>query len=273
MRISRPGIWQLNPYVNTTDPNNIQMGNPELDAVKNHSISANYGLFTRSLNVNANLSYSFENNGIEQITTQEEDVYTTTYENIGKRKNVGLSLNIRWTPKVNGDNLKWLEQLTINSNMGGRYVDIVANDGSNLKKDGFSANIFGGLQYSFPKSWKAYANVGYFTPYINLQSESSSFFFHRFSLNKSFKNERLNFSAYAQNPFKRKNNFKNKMNNEAYISETIMSNRIQNFGISVSFRFGEMKSQIQKARRGITNDDTMSGGQGGGENGQGGTQN
>jgi len=273
MRISRPGIRQLNPYEDTSDPQNIQRGNPELDAVKTHAISLNYGLFSRNLTLNTNLAYSFENNGIEQITTEDNEITTTTYENIGKRKNIELSLNIRWTPKVNADKLKWLEQLTLFSNMGGRYVDIVANNNSGMKKNGFSGNIFGGAQYSFPKSWKTFANVGYFSPYISLQSEGSSFFFHRFSVSKSFKNDRLNFSAYAQNPFKRTNEFKNKMENQAFISETIMSNRIQNFGISVSFRFGEMKSQIQKAKRGITNDDTISGGQGGGEGGQGGQQN
>ena len=63
------------------------------------------------------------------------------------------------------------------------------------------------------------------------------------------------------------------MNNQAFYSETIMSNKIQNFGISVSFRFGEMKSQIQKARRGIKNDDVMSGGQGEQSGGSAGGQN
>lgn len=273
MRISRPGIWQLNPYENTSDPNNIQKGNPALDAVKNHTISTNYGLFNRNLTLNVNLAYSFENNGIEQITTEQNKVVTSTYENIGKRKDIGLSLNLRWTPKMGGDKYKWLEQLSIFSNMGARYVDIKANNGSGLKKDGVSANVFGGAQYSFPKSWKAFVNVGYFSPYINLQSENSSFFFHRFNVSKGFNNDKLNISAYAQNPFKRIHDFRSTMNNQAFYSETIMSNKIQNFGISVSFRFGEMKSQIQKARRGIKNDDVMSGGQGEQSGGSAGGQN
>lgn len=30
MRIYRPGIWSLNPYLNDTDPSYISQGNPEL---------------------------------------------------------------------------------------------------------------------------------------------------------------------------------------------------------------------------------------------------
>ncbi|MDR3058717.1 MAG: TonB-dependent receptor, partial [Prevotella sp.] len=47
MRISRPGIRQLNPYVNSSDPTDIQVGNPKLDAVKTHSLSMNYGNFSQ----------------------------------------------------------------------------------------------------------------------------------------------------------------------------------------------------------------------------------
>ena len=46
MRISRPGIWQLNPYPNQTDTNYISYGNPNLDAVKSHNLSLNYSFFS-----------------------------------------------------------------------------------------------------------------------------------------------------------------------------------------------------------------------------------
>ena len=51
---------------------------------------------------------------------------------------------------------------------------------------------------------------------------------------------------------------------------------MRSVGISVSFRFGEMKEQIKKAKRGINNDDSMGSGQnnqGGGQGQGGGGQN
>ena len=62
MRISRPGIWYLNPYVNDVDPNNISYGNPNLDAEKQHNFNINYGAFSQKLNFNVTLSYAFARN-------------------------------------------------------------------------------------------------------------------------------------------------------------------------------------------------------------------
>ena len=42
MRIQRPGIWYLNPYVNNADPQNISFGNPNLDSEKSNNINLNY---------------------------------------------------------------------------------------------------------------------------------------------------------------------------------------------------------------------------------------
>ena len=67
MRIRRPSIWNLNPYVNTTDPENISYGNPNLDPEKSNRLHMNYSFFNSKFNFNANLSYRFENNAIEQV--------------------------------------------------------------------------------------------------------------------------------------------------------------------------------------------------------------
>lgn len=48
LRISRPGITLLNPYVNKSDPTSISYGNTNLDAEEVHNISLVYNLSTRS---------------------------------------------------------------------------------------------------------------------------------------------------------------------------------------------------------------------------------
>ncbi|MBK5721890.1 TonB-dependent receptor [Dysgonomonas sp. Marseille-P4677] len=271
MRIQRPGIYQLNPYENTSNPNYVQKGNSELDAVKNHSFSLNFGSFSKSLNFNANLSYDFENDGIESITTLEDSKSTTTYMNIGERKNWGLSGYVNWSPN---------DKIRIYSNMSGRYVDLKSSidplTNKRMSNNGFSGNIFAGGQYSFPYNFKSYLNTGYFSPWISLQGKGASFFFHSISFSKGFMNDRLQLRAYAQNPLKKENEFKNTISTDNFYSESFNSNRMRQFGFSVSFRFGEMKAQIKKAQRGINNDDNMGGGQenqGGQQGGQGGGQN
>lgn len=266
MRISRPGIWQLNPYTNSTDPQNISMGNPELDAVKSHSINANYGYFTPKVNLNLNMSYNFDNNGIERISTMDNNVKTTTYYNIGERKNLRMSAYINWSPNT---------KIRLYTNMSGGYADIKTNADASitngkLSNSGFTGSIFFGGQYSFPKSLRFYVNGGYFSPGVNLQTENSSFTFYSFSVSKGFMNDRLNFRVSAQNPFTKNRDFKTKTTSPDFYSESISTNHMRNFGVSVSFRFGEMKQQIKKIQRSISNDDTMGSGESSGQGQTGG---
>jgi len=269
MRISRPGIYQLNPYQNTSDPSFITIGNPGLDAVKSHSINSNYGFFTPKINLNINVSYNFENNGIERITTREDGVSTTIFDNIGKRKSVNFSAYVNWSIT---------DKLRLYSNMWGGYNDIKSNleastlseKFQNVSNSGFNGSIYGGAQYSFPKAFKIYANGGIMSPYIGLENKGSSFSFHSFSASKGFLNERLTFRGYIQNPFQKDREFKNEQISPIFYSETTTNRRMRSFGVSVSFRFGEMKAQIKKTQRKISNDDGMGGGQS--EGGQGGGQ-
>ncbi|MFV0535738.1 MAG: TonB-dependent receptor domain-containing protein [Dysgonomonas sp.] len=267
MRISRPGIWQLNPYENTSNPSFVQVGNPELDAVKSHSVNVNYGFFSPKLNINMNVSYDFQDNGIENVIEERGNVLYSTYENIAKRKELGANAYVNWSPN---------QKVRLYSNMSGRYTDIKANNNSGDKNHGFSGNVFAGGQYSFPKSLRFYLNLGYFSSGVSLQNEYSSFFFHGVSVSKGFMSDRLNIRAYAQNPLKKDHDWKTKSRSSVYYIESTSTNRTRSFGISVSFRFGEMKEQIKKAKRGINNDDSMGSGQsnqGGGQGQSGGGQN
>ena len=66
MRIQRPGIWYLNPYINDVDPQNISQGNPNLDSEKSNNVNLNFSKFTQKFSINASLSYTFVNNPIER---------------------------------------------------------------------------------------------------------------------------------------------------------------------------------------------------------------
>ena len=48
MRIYRPGIWYLNPYLNDSNPTNITQGNPNLDSEKSHAFNLSYSILRRS---------------------------------------------------------------------------------------------------------------------------------------------------------------------------------------------------------------------------------
>ena len=258
LRIWRPNIWYLNPYIDNSDPKNIRYGNPDLDVVKSHNFNLNYGVFKPKFNLNANLIYIFNNNSIEQITTLENDVSKTTYANIGKVKYGGLYFYGSWNP---------ITKLRIFANASAYYMDIKANNGTGMKNSGFQEYIFGGFQYNFPRDLTLAFNGGLVSPQTNLQGKYSGQHFSSLSLNKSFLKKNLTISFSAMNVFEDRLSYNSTTQTNQFRSTSNYSYLARNFRIGVSYKFGEMKQQIKKVQRGINNDDVKSGQSGGGEGG------
>ncbi len=251
MRISRPGIWYLNPYINTTDSTNISFGNPELDAAKYHSFNLNYSYFNPKLNMNVNLSYRFSDNSVQSYSWLDNDILYTSYYNIGETKGLNLSVYLNWRPHP---------KFNIYANMSGEYSNIKSNADHTIGNSGFSAFMFGGAQYTMPWDLILSANGFYMRSSINLQGTNPSFYNYGLSLSKSLLDKRLNIRVYARNPFTSSFDYTSKQSTPAFHLESTNQMKQRQFGISASFRFGEMKTQIKKTQRGITNDDVMSGG-------------
>ena len=266
MRIQRPGIYYLNPYVNNTDPQYVSSGNPDLDVEKAHNFNISYSVFKPKLNLSAGANYNFINNSIQRITEIREDVSYTTFQNIGKQKRVGTNMYFGWTP---------IKSLRITVNFSGMYVDIQADNASGMQNSGFSGYAYLDGQYTLPKDFRVsfYGMVS--SPNVNLQGRSSGYTYHGFGLNKSFLNKKLTVSLSATSPFNKFINFTSKNNNNPdYYSETISQIVIQNFNLRISYQFGELKQQaVKKTQRGISNDDAKagesSGSSGGGQQGGG----
>ena len=251
MRVYRPGIWHLNPYVNNIDPLNISYGNPDLDAEKNHNVSLNYGSFSQKLNLNASINYSITNNSITQYQFVENGVNNSTYDNIGKSQSIGLNAYIRWAPT---------QQLNMFINGNGDYVDISSNKDATLKNSGFSYRAFSGVTYTFPHEIRFSVNGGYFGSRIMLQSEMDPFFFMSFGLSKSFLNKKLDVAIRGNNPFQKYMDHKNYTTGKNFTQESLFRRPAQSISLNVTFRFGDLKSSIKRVQRGIRNEDIKSGG-------------
>lgn len=262
MRISRPGIWYLNPYVNDNDPQNISYGNPHLDAEKSHGVNMNYSMFTRKFNFNANLSYRFVNNGIESysfINPEENNRRERTYYNMGKNHTVGIYLYGRVNP---------IPLFNISVNAGLDYRDMESK-ARNLKKDGFQGRIFANGQINLPKDFNVMLFGGYYSGWLQLQSKSNAGSFHGITLNKNFLDKRLTIGISANSPFQKNRKWEQTTDGDGFREINTNFYRQRDFSLRVSYRFGTLKDSIKKVRRGISNDDQKSGG---GEGGGGGEQ-
>lgn len=262
MRIYRPGIWYLNPYLNDTDPSYISQGNSELDSEKSHAFNLSYSNFTQKFNINLSARYSFTNNSIENVTrlmpdTEIEglknptgkDVLYSTYANIGKTRYASVNGYVNWNAT---------SRTRIYMNMSGNYSYLEGGEG--MRNDGWSLFAYGGAQHTLPHDWRISMNVFGQTPWIMLQGKGSSFFDYGVSVNKSFLNKRLTLSAFASNFFKKYMNQSSTTEGSGFVRESNYKYSRQRFGVSVSYRIGELKASVKKAARTISNDDVKSGG-------------
>ncbi|WP_336528165.1 outer membrane beta-barrel family protein [Bacteroides acidifaciens] len=279
MRIWRPGIWNLNPYFNNQDPMSISQGNPDLKSEKNHAFDIAYSNFSAKFNINVSLRHSFGNNGIERvsrlITNENGEIFDdnpehmapngamySTYDNIGKNRDTGLSLYLNWnaSPKTR-----------IYVNGRGSYRDL-KSEAQGLHNYGWNVSCHGGIQHTLPLKIRLSLNGGGSTPYISLQGKGSGYQYYSIGLNRSFlKDDRLTLNLYCNNIFEKYRTYNSHTKGDNFISKSSGKYPNRYVGFSISYRIGELKASVKKAARSINNDD-VKGGEGGGNAGGGGGQ-
>lgn len=251
MRIQRPGIWFLNPYVNNSNPNNISYGNKDLDVEKTHNFNLNYGSFSQKLNYNATLSYSFTQNSITSyVFVDENGVTNNTFRNIGSDHSVGLEGFANWSPT---------SVIRMNVNSSVNYTDIQSTVDSSVRNNGFSGRAFGGVTFTLPQEFRLSVNGGVFSSRIQLQTTQRAFYFYSFSAMKSFFNMKLDVSINATSPFHKFCEVKSKTTGDGFTQKNNFKNPMRSFRLSLTYRFGDLKSSIKKVQRSISNDDVKSG--------------
>lgn len=252
MRISRPGIWYLNPYVNDADPNNIHYGNRELEAEQTHNFNINFGSFAQKVNFNASLNYSFTPNSITSyIFVDTEGRTNNTYRNIGRNHTVGLSGYASWTPS---------RVVRMNLNTSVNYTNIQSVEDVRLRNSGISGRAFGNLTFTLPNDFRLSANGGIFSSNVQLQTVQSAFYFYSFSAMKSLFDKKLDVSLNVSNPFDKYRQFKWTSQGDSFTQKSVSSIPMRTLRLSLTYRFGDLKSSVKKVQRTISNEDVMQGG-------------
>lgn len=263
MRINRPGIWYLNPYLDDRIPDAISQGNPNLDTEKSHAVDLQFSSYNSKLTYTLTGTYRFVNNSIESVdrlvndrdieglpNPTGKDVIYSSYANIGHIQYAGLMAYANWTPITN-------TRITLNGSVGYSHM----SDGQSLRNHGWCTNIDASLQQTFAKTWIFNASYYVQTPQPTLQGKDARYQWYNFSLSKSFMDKRLTLTAYIINPFGKRY--------FCYRSETVADNFRTTassswcqlyYGVSVRFRIGKLKASVKHTERSVENDDVKQGG-------------
>ncbi len=258
-RIQRPGMTYLNPWVNQSDSLNITYGNPELEPEISHGFELGYNTFKKFGSINASAYHRFTKNSIESIRfVNTDDIYVTTYDNIGKNYTTGVSVgvNIMWQMKIfcgANANLYYYKVKTTD------FAQPLTNDGIN-----YNFNLFG--SYKFTKQWGIMAFGNFNGPKISIQGTSTSFWYYNLSARREFKNGKGGIGLGLDNFATWYMHFRNNYSGEGFTFDG--DNKILFLGarISLDYRFGKMEFSSSK-KKNIKNDDLKDGGGDGMEGG------
>ena len=247
MRISRPGITYLNPYVDRSNPTMLSYGNPDLDTEKSHNIGLAFNSFSAKMMFSVNLRHSFTDNAIESYSFYDSNnLLNTTYDNTAKNHMTSLNAYVNWL--VHKNTRLFLNGAVDYSDMRSKALDI--------QNHGWHANVMAGLQQTLPWDIKLSAYLITSTKSYNLQGWSSGFNMLTGTLSKSFFDDKLTISvmgltglgnggALAINSYSEGKDFTNKMDIKV---------PMQSVSVSVSYTFGNTKKQFMQRRSRVESD-------------------
>lgn len=250
-RIQRPGIENLNPNVNATNPLNISVGNPNLAPEYTNNYEISYSKFIKQTYISTALFVRNTTGSINRIRQVKGDTVKTTSANIGNEDAYGMNINL---------NVNLSNKLMIGGGGDLSYMVLANNVPDpllNAKNEGLQSNfrIFG--NYNMGNGWGAQIFSFYRVNQIQLQGSQGGFGMYSLSFKKDFKNKKGSIGFGAENfltpqGFVMRN--ETKTANIYQLSENTMRN--MNFKINLSYRIGKMSFGPTKKKKSVNNDDT-----------------
>jgi ferric enterobactin receptor len=254
-RIERPSIGYINPFVNYSDPLNIQYGNPALEPEITHNIELGYSTMFGSSSLNLSSFYRLTNNAIEAVgQVKGNGVSETTYGNIAKNNTLGF--NFFGSTRVTD---KWM--INVNGNL---YYKKLKSTSLNIENDGvqYDLNIYSSFKIMEGLTVEGFAM--YNGRQVMLQGTQTGWYFYNLGVKKTILKGKGDLTLVGENFFSPKVKMTTDYQylNARYLSENMIYAR--GIRLSFNYRFGKMNFMGQQ--KSIDNDDLKEnkGGQKGG---------
>lgn len=250
-RLQRPGIQNLNPNVNATNPLNISTGNPTLAPEFTNNYEVSYSKFIKQTYISTSFFVRNTTGAINQIREVFGDTVKTTSQNIGNEDAYGMNINL---------NVNLSNKLMIGGGGDLSYLVLANNVPDpllNAKNQGLQSNfrIYG--NYNMGNGWGAQIFSFYRVNQVQLQGSQGGFGIYSLSFKKDFKNKKGSVGFGAENFFTPEG-FVIRSETQTPIINSKSENTLRNmnFKINFSYRIGKMSFGPTKKKKSVNNDDT-----------------
>lgn len=250
-RIQRPGIYQLNPFVDRTNPNFERTGNPDLRPAIMTDINLSYS-WAKKTSVNVAVGHVFIKDMIFPVVVYDPatGISRSSYNNVGRARllpTLNLNVNHPFSKKWN---------MSLNSRLAYGMTEGMINN-ERIKNQGVMYGAYLSSGYRLEKNWRVNANVNFNGPGMNIQDRTNMAIYSSFSVSKDLVKDKLTFSGSLNNPFnKYRRNIRNSFGPD-FRQYYERQDYFRSFQVSLNYKFGKLKEPIRKAARSIRNDDVQ----------------
>lgn len=266
-RIQRPWLRQLNPNVNISNNQDIQVGNPNLKPELTDNIELGLSTMVKKTYLNLSAFARNSSNAINQVRYPIADTpgaILTTYENIGSERALGMNAFV---------NIYLTNNWTINGGVDGYYAmlegQVVGANGESVMATNNGINFGGRLmsQLKLKDGWSMQAFTFMRGRRIELQGSRSGFGMYALGVNKELKNGSIGIAAenFANRGWK----VQTELVSPTFTQTNTMLLLNRSIRVNFSYKFGSLDAKsAAKKTRSVSNDDLMSGGDDNGQSAQ-----
>ena len=247
LRLGRPSINTLNPYVNNSDSLFISFGNPNLGPQYMHSITLQNRFFKGNKFISIQTGFNFANNliiqnpGFDPVT----GITSVSWANAGQIRefNMGFVSNLpvgKWNIAVNA-----VGRLA-------RMRNSLQTPWTNY----LAGNVSGNFTFKATPRFTISSNSGYSVP---LRTPNTSFpdnYFYGFNFVYKMFKEKLSVTANATNFLSENRKLIFLTENEHFITKNTNTVLFRSFGLALNYSFGKLKENVSK-KKGVNNDDQV----------------
>ncbi len=250
MRISRPGLSQMNPYRFQIIQNEVRMGNPDLESERHNKITLTYSNYGRIFGGNISLDASQANNTIEEYSYFEGNTRFQTYENMGHKQRMALTGFL---------NANLSNNFSVGVNGTVHYTRITS-PANHLSNHGWNGEYGANINYTAPANIKISAYGGHSTGDIHLQGRFYGWYYYGVGFTRGFlKDEALKLTLNTQNFLTKYTHFHGYTRTDSNYLSFRNKSVNWNVSLSISWTFGKLSDQVKKTGGNIKNDDQVAG--------------
>lgn len=251
-RINRPGLRELNPFIDYSDPLNLRTGNPRLQPEYTNAFEISYLKGWKNFFLTSSVYYRNTNDIIQRIITVDtSNISTTTFENLNRRNAFGFEFIAKNTLT------RWWN-ITSNFNFFRTAVN-----GSNLQTNFNNANVSWSLLFisnmDIPKIAQMQITANYRGPMATAQGIMREMYSINVGLKRDIFKSKGSLSLNVSDIFDTRE-FSMLTTGEGFLQASTRKRESRIATLTFTYKFGKMEEAEKKSRSGRDNGNGQPGG-------------